>query len=242
MPSVLVAMARDKGLFLMEAMWMRCDPLIRRLQQLVASGALGEVRQVRADLGFVVDKPPTDRLLDPALGAGALLDMGIYPLTFAQLFLGEPTAVAATAGLSAVGADLDLSLSLGYASGATAAVTTTMTAWSPRTASIATSRGRIDLPAPFHHPETVTWSSYDNGPDHDRPGEVQELSEPTPYRGYAHEALEVVRCLRRGETESPLMPLDESVSMMRQMDGIREQIGVRYEGDAPGGHASGTAG
>ncbi len=100
---VLVAMARDKGLFLMEAMWMRCDPLIRRLQQLVASGALGEVRQVRADLGFVVDKPPTDRLLDPALGAGALLDMGIYPLTFAQLFLGEPTAVAATAGLSAVG-------------------------------------------------------------------------------------------------------------------------------------------
>ena len=69
---------------------MRCNPLVRRLQQLLGSGALGEVRQVRADLGFVVDKPPTDRLLDPALGGGALLDMGIYPLTFAHLFLGEP--------------------------------------------------------------------------------------------------------------------------------------------------------
>ncbi len=228
---LLVAQARKEGLFLMEAMWMRCDPLIRRLQQLAASGALGEVRQVRADLGFVVDRPPTDRLLDPALGAGALLDMGIYPLTFAQLFLGEPAAVAATANLSAAGADLDLSLSLGYASGATAAVTTTMTAWSPRTASIATNRGRIDLPAPFHHPQTVTWSSYDTDPDHDRPGEVQELSEPTPLRGYAHEALEVVRCLRRGETESPLVPLDESVAMMRLMDRIREQIGVWYPGD-----------
>ena len=64
---------------------MRCNPLVRRLQQLLGSGALGEVRQVRADLGFVVDKPPTDRLLDPALGGGALLDMGIYPLTFAHL-------------------------------------------------------------------------------------------------------------------------------------------------------------
>ena len=231
----LVAAARAKELFFMEAMWMRCNPLIRRLQQLVASGALGEVRQVRADLGFVVDKPPTDRLLDPALGAGALLDMGIYPLTFAQLFLGEPTAIAATASLSPAGADLDLSMSLGYASGATAALTSTMTSWSPRNASIATTRGRVDLPAPFHHPDTVTWTAYDTDPGAGGPARPQEISEPTTGRGYAHEALEVVRCLRRGETESPLMTLDESVAMMRLMDRIREQIGVRYAGDAPAG-------
>jgi len=84
---LLVAQAREKRLFFMEAMWTRCIPMIRRLQQLAAAGALGELRQVRADLGFLVDKPPTDRMLDPALGAGALLDMGIYPLTFASLFL-----------------------------------------------------------------------------------------------------------------------------------------------------------
>ena len=235
---LLVASAREKGLFLMEAMWMRCDPLIRRLQQLVAAGVLGEVRQVRADLGFVVDRPPTDRLLDPALGGGALLDMGIYPLTFAQLFLGEPTTIAAAANLSPAGVDLDVALSLGYASGATAALTTTMTAWSPRNASIATSRGRVDLPAGFHHPGSVTWSSYSTDPGARGASRVEEISEPSPVRGYAHEALEVVRCLRRGETESPLMPLEESLAMMRQMDRIRKQIGVSYAAD----HASTTAG
>src|SRR4051812_26092810 len=114
----LVALAREKNLFLMEAMWMRCNPLVRRLQQLFSTGALGEIRQVRADLGFVVDKPPTDRLLDRALGGGALLDMGIYPLTFAYLFLGEPTSTASTAAVSPGGIDVNLAMTLGYDSGA----------------------------------------------------------------------------------------------------------------------------
>src|SRR3954451_14568206 len=121
-------MAREKKLFLMAAMWMRCNPMIRRLQQLVSAGRLGEVRQVRADIGFVVDRPPTDRLLDPALGGGALLDMGIYPLTFAQLFLGSPATVAPAATLSEAGVDLNLALSLGYDSAAVASLTATMTA------------------------------------------------------------------------------------------------------------------
>jgi predicted dehydrogenase len=227
----LVALARDKGLFLMEAMWMRCNPLIRRLQQVLATGALGELRQVRADLGFVVDKPPTDRMFDLALGAGALLDMGIYPLTFAQLFLGEPSAVAAVASLSPAGADLDVSISLGYPSGATASVTTTMTSWSPRTASIATTRGRLDLAASFHRLTTATWTAYDTDPDFAGPADVETLSEDLLGVGYTHEALEVVRCLRNGEIESPLLPLDDTVAMMRLMDRIREQIGVRYAVD-----------
>jgi predicted dehydrogenase len=227
----LVALARRQGLFLMEAMWMRYNPLVRRLQQLLSSGALGEVRQVRADLGFAVDRPPTDRLLDPALGGGVLLDMGIYPLTFAQLFLGDPSDVAAVASLSEAGADLDLSLSLGYPSGAVAALTATMTAWSPRTASIATDRGRIDLPAPFHNPSSATWTSYDADPGPSGTPEPQEIREERLGVGYTHEALEVVRCLRNGETESPLMPLDETVSLMRLMDRIRGEIGVRYAAD-----------
>ena len=230
----LVALASERDLFLMEAMWMRCNPLVRRLQQLLATRALGEVRQVRADLGFVVDSPPTDRLLDPALGGGVLLDMGIYPLTFAQLFLGDPSDVAAVASLSDAGVDLDLSLSLGYPTGAVASLTASMTAWSPRTASIATDRGRIDLAAPFHHPSAATWTSYDD--DAQEPGDIREERLGV---GYTHEALEVVRCLRNGETESPLMPLDDTVSMMRLMDRIRTQIGVRYAADDLGvGHAS----
>jgi predicted dehydrogenase len=227
----LVALSREKNLFLMEAMWMRCNPLVRRLQQLVATGTLGEVRQVRADLGFVVDKPATDRTLDPALGGGALLDMGIYPLTFAHLFLGGPSQVAAVAALSEAGADLDLALSLGYDSGAVASLTTTMTAWSPRTASIATDRGRIDLPAPFHHPTTVTWTPHASDPDLGLPDDPQEISEGLIGTGLAHEALEVVRCLRTGEIESPLVPLDETVELLALMDRIRAEIGVRYPAD-----------
>ena len=112
--------------------------------------------QVRADLGFRVDAPETDRLLDPALGGGALLDMGVYPLTFADLFLGEPERVATAATLSGSGIDLDVALALGYAGGAVAALTASMTAPTPRSASIATDRGRIDVPAPFHHPGVAT--------------------------------------------------------------------------------------
>lgn len=218
----LVAVAREKRLFLMEAMWMRCNPMIRRLQQVLATGALGAVSQVRADLGFRVVAPPTDRLLDPVLGGGALLDMGVYPLTFAHLFLGEPTRVAAAATLSAAGVDLNLALALSYDSGAVAALTASMTSPSPRTASIATEVGRFDLPDSFHHPTTVTWTSGEH---------TETLHEPLIGGGLAHEAIEVIRCLRSGETESPLVPLDESVALMRLMDGIRRDIGVRYPGE-----------
>jgi predicted dehydrogenase len=227
----LVALSRAKGLFLMEAMWMRCHPLIRRLQQLLGSGALGEVRQLRADLGSVVDEPPTDRMFDPALGGGALLDLGIYPLTFASLFLGEPSSLAATATLSDQGVDLDLAMSLGYHGGAVASLTATMTAWSPRNASIATDRGRIDLPAPFHHPASVAWTTVTEDADFGEEPAPQEIREEVLGRGYAHEALEVVRCLRSGEVESPLVPLDDTVALMRQMDVVRERIGVRYPGE-----------
>jgi predicted dehydrogenase len=222
----LVAAARERGLFLMEAMWMRCHPLVRRLQQLLGTGELGTVRQVRADLGFRVDAPETDRLLDPALGGGALLDMGVYPLTFADLFLGEPERVATAATLSGSGIDLDVALALGYAGGAVAALTASMTAPTPRSASIATDRGRIDVPAPFHHPGVATWT-----PIGGTEADAESFSEDVIGTGLAHEAVEVMRCLRSGETESPLVPLDTTVTMMRLLDRVRRDIGLRYAAD-----------
>ena len=218
----LVELARAKQLFLMEAMWMRCNPVIRRVQQLLATGELGTVRQVHADLGFRVDAPPTDRLLDPLLGGGALLDMGIYTLTFAQLFLGEPTTVAAAASLSEQGVDVDIALALAYDSGAVASLTSSMTSMSPRIASIATDLGRFDFAESFHHPTDVRWTSGDH---------VENVHEPVLGTGLAHEAIEVMRCLRNGEVESPLMPLDESVALMGLMDRIRRDVGVVYEAD-----------
>jgi predicted dehydrogenase len=186
---------------------------------------------VRADLGFVVDRPPSDRLLDPMLGGGALLDMGIYPLTFAHLFLGEPETVAATATLSQAGVDLNIALSLGYERGAVASLTSTMTAWSPRKASIATDKGRLDFPESFHKPPKVVWRSFDADPDFAGADIVEEISEGVIGTGLANEASEVVRCLRNGETESPLVPLDATVAMMRLLDRIRADIGVRYAAD-----------
>ncbi|MCW2762537.1 MAG: oxidoreductase domain protein [Marmoricola sp.] len=217
--------AAARGLFLMEAMWMACHPMIRKLRSLLADGAHGTARQVRADLGFVVNADPSDRLLDPALGAGALLDMGIYPLTFAQLVLGEPERLTAVAHLSERGIDLDISIAGLYPGGASAALTSSMTSHSPRTASVATEIGRFDLPRDFHSSREIQWTAYwtpegtteSIGPD-----------EPVIGQGYGNEIAEVHRCLRSGALISELVPPNQTISLMRQMDDVRAQIGVTY--------------
>ena len=221
----LVRVARERRLFFMEAMWMRCNPVMRRVQDLAERGELGRIQQVRADLGFLVDAPETHRLRAPELGGGVLLDMGVYALTFAHLFLGDPAKVEAVAELAPSGIDLNLAVSLGWESGAVAALSSTMTAWSPRTASIATERGRIDFGDAFHHPREAVWQE---------DGERHPIREEVLGTGLAHEAEEVMRCLRNGETESPLVPLDDSLAIMRLMDTIRERIGLRYAVDEVG--------
>lgn len=218
----LVAEARSRKVFLAEAMWMRCNPRIRRLRRLVEQGACGEVRQVRADLGFVLPPEPAARLTDPALGASALLDVGIYPLTFAHLLLGEPDDVAATGVLSERGVDLNGAASLRYAGGAIASVSWTQTAWSDATASIAGPDGRIEVPSRMHMPPSFS---------HVSGWETHTYADPVIGRGLAHEIVEVGDCLRAGRTESDLLPLDETVAIMRVMDRIREQLGVRYAVD-----------
>ncbi|AWB91308.1 Gfo/Idh/MocA family protein [Aeromicrobium chenweiae] len=212
----LVAEARDRGLFFAEAMWMRTNPIIRRLTGLVADGAVGTVSQVRAELGFAA---PTDnpRLWDPALGASALLDVGIYPLTFAHLLLGEPVDIAAGGVLSDQGIDVNGGAVLTYASGAVATIAWTQLAWGDNRASVAGDAGRIELPGRFHHPSELT-VVHDDQP--------VTVSEAVTGRGYAHEIEEVAACLRDGRTESTLLPLDETVSIQRQMDDILSQLGV----------------
>ena len=129
----------------MEAMWSACNPVIRKLLSLLSDGEHGTPRQVHADIGFVVDADPSDRLLDPAMGAGAMLDMGIYPLTFAHLVLGEPERLSAVANLSESGIDLDVAVAGLYPGGATAALTASMTSQCPGTATIATEIGLFEL-------------------------------------------------------------------------------------------------
>ncbi|MEU3506735.1 Gfo/Idh/MocA family oxidoreductase [Streptomyces longwoodensis] len=219
----LVALARSEGRFLMEAMWMYCNPMVRRLKQLVDDGAIGEVRTVQADFGLEGPFPAAHRLRDPAQGGGALLDLGVYPVSFAQLLLGEPAGIAAQAVLSDEGVDLQTGAVLSWDSGALAALHCSIDGGTGTTASVTGTRGRIDLPAGFFHPERFVLHRTGREPE-------EFVADPAdgPRTTLRHEAREVMRAVRAGETESPLVPLDGTLAVMRTLDTVRERIGVRY--------------
>ncbi|MEV6166114.1 Gfo/Idh/MocA family oxidoreductase [Streptomyces sp. NPDC052052] len=226
----LVKLARDRGLFLMEAMWTYCNPVVRRMTELVRDGAIGEVRTVQADFGITGPFGPEHRLRDPALGGGALLDLGVYPVAFAHLLLGEPDRVQADALLSPEGVDLNTTMLLGWSdAGASALLSCSIVADTPRTASITGTKGRIDLPHGFFDPERFVL----HRAGHD-PQEFTAQAIDGGLRGMQFEQAEVARALRAGETESPLVPLDGSLAVMRTLDAVRERIGVRYPADGPG--------
>ncbi|GAB2887666.1 Gfo/Idh/MocA family protein [Nocardioides pacificus] len=226
----MVALARERGLFLMEAMWTACHPLVKELRSVLATGRLGTPRALHAELGFRVDASEDDRMLNPALGASALLDMGIYPLTFAHLLLGPAEELRASATLSDAGIDLDVAMTGRYPGGALATMSASMTSWSSRAAAIATDLGRIDI-VDFHHPTSITFTPYDaRGADaagHAEPVAIT-TEEPVLGQGYGNEIAEVGRCLRAGLVESPLVPHEQTLTLMRQLDAIRAQIGVDF--------------
>ncbi|MGW7258916.1 Gfo/Idh/MocA family protein [Streptomyces sp. NPDC054834] len=222
----LVELARGRGRFLMEAMWMYCNPLVRRLKALVDDGAIGEVRTVQADFGLAGPFPPAHRLRNPALGGGALLDLGVYPVSFAQLLLGEPSDVTARATLSPEGVDLQTAALLSFGGGALASVHCSIVGGTSVSASVTGSQGRIDIPHGFFHPDRFVL--HRDGRD---PEEFAADPADGPRSSLRHEAKEVMRALRAGETESPLVPLEGTLAVMRTLDAVRERIGVRYPGE-----------
>ncbi|MFG2270713.1 Gfo/Idh/MocA family protein [Streptomyces chartreusis] len=226
----LVALAKARGSFLMEAMWMYCNPLVRRLKALVDDGAIGEVRHVQADFGLAGPFPPSHRLRDPAQGGGALLDLGVYPVSFAQLLLGEPSDVTARATLSAEGVDLQTGALLSWDNGALASLHCSIVGGTATAASITGSAGRIDVPGGFFFPERFVL--HRDGRD---PKEFTADPADGPRNTLRHEAAEVMRALRAGESESPLVPLEGTLAVMRTLDAIRDRVGVRYPGEQTGG-------
>ncbi|KQV11737.1 MULTISPECIES: Gfo/Idh/MocA family protein [unclassified Kitasatospora] len=217
----LVATARAQRSFLMEAMWMYLNPAVRRIVELVRDGAIGEVRAVHADFGFPAVADPAHRLWDLAAGGGALLDLGVYPVSFAHLLLGEPEQVKAVATLTPEGVDEHTAIVLGHAGGALSLLSCSLVAGYGQRASVHGSTGRIELPADFFQA---------NGFVLHRDGKPAEeyVLDRGPGHGLGLEAAEVVRCLRAGLTESPLVPLDGTLAVMRTLDAVRAQIGVRY--------------
>ncbi|NJP99647.1 Gfo/Idh/MocA family protein [Streptomyces zingiberis] len=219
----LVELARSRDRFLMEAMWTYCNPVVREALRRIRDGAIGEVRAVQADFGIAGPFPAGHRLLDPAQGGGALLDLGVYPVAFAQLVLGEPAEVQARAALTGEGVDTDTGMLLGWDSGAVAVLSCSLTARTPTTAAVTGTAGRIEFPRGFIDPRLCVLH---------RPGrEPEEITVAGELSGMQHEAAEVMRCLRAGERESPLVPLDGTLAVMRTLDTVRERIGVRYPGE-----------
>jgi predicted dehydrogenase len=216
----LASRARNGGLFLMEAMWTRCLPAIRRMTEMIAAGAIGEPRLLTADFGIQVAPDPRSRLWIPELGGGALLDVGVYLASLARLILGPPTTVAASATLTTEGVDATTTFTLGHAGGAQAALACSMVSDSPRTAVISGTEGRIVVPRRFYAATNFElWR-----------GEfmVERVHAPSIGHGLAHEVAEVMRCREAGLKESPLMPLTETVGVLRTLDEVRALIGVRY--------------
>jgi predicted dehydrogenase len=222
---VRLAAAHDR--FLMEAMWTATHPVVRLLAERLRAGEFGTPRQVHAELGFRVDAGPDDRMLDPALGASALLDMGIYPLTFAHLMLGPATSLSGHASLSDGGIDLDVAVTGHHAGGALSTWSASMTSWSSRAASIATDLGRIDVPT-FHHPAYAVFTPNAGTNDSGTTGEPVRIEAPVIGRGYGDEIAEAARCVREGLRESPLVPHEQTLTLMRQLDDIRGQVGVSF--------------
>ncbi|HOI56707.1 MAG TPA: Gfo/Idh/MocA family oxidoreductase [Phycisphaerae bacterium] len=217
----VIDLARRRKLFLMEAMWTRFLPTLVRTRELIAEGAIGEVRLVAADFGFRSDVDPTSRLFDPALGGGALLDVGVYPVSLASmLFGGEPTDVAALADVGSTGVDEQSAYVLKYPGGRMASLFAAVRTFSPMEATIMGTTGHIRLHTAWWCGKKLSLCP--------RGGQEQLFELPHACNGYEGEVAEVVRCLRQGLTESTVVPLDETLAVMRTLDRIRAQWDMTY--------------
>jgi predicted dehydrogenase len=211
----IVRVARENGLFAMEAMWTRFLPHVARIRDWLARGVLGDVVTVTADHGQWFAEDAAFRLFAPALGGGALLDLGVYPVSFASMVLGTPSRIVSMSDPAFTGVDAQTSMLFGYDSGAQAVLTCTLRAKSPTRAAIVGSDARIEVEGDFYAPATVTLV-----PRKGDPTRVESVHEG---RGLRHQADEVARRLAAGDVESPLMPLDETISIMETMDTVLVQ-------------------
>jgi predicted dehydrogenase len=198
-------------------MWARFLPHMREIRRLLANGVIGDVVNVIADHCQWFSEDPTHRLFAPELGGGALLDLGIYPVSFASMVLGTPNRVHAIADSAFTGVDAQTSILLGYESGTHAVLNCTLRAVGSTRASIVGTDGRIEIDGAFYQPTSFTLIP--------REGEPQRYFDPPAEGGLRHEADEVARLIEAGELESPEMPLDETLAIMRTMDAVAAATG-----------------
>jgi dihydrodiol dehydrogenase / D-xylose 1-dehydrogenase (NADP) len=212
--------ARKADIFLMEAMWTRYIPAIAKVREWIDSGRIGEVLCLKADFGYRSELNPESRLFNPALGGGALLDVGIYPVSFASMiFKSQPQSVHTAAAIGQTGVDEQFGALFTYEGGKMANLMGALRTDMGADAWILGSEGKIFIPD-FFYAKEATLLVKGKEPEH-----LVTKAEGT---GYQYEAIEVMRCLREGLKESPLMSLDETLAIMVTMDGIRKMWGLKY--------------
>ena len=212
--------AGEHAVFLMEAMWTRFLPHMVRIRELLADGRLGDVRVVSAEHGVWFRRDPAHRMFDPALGGGALLDLGVYPISLASMVLGTPAEISATATFGDTGVDAQTSVTLLHEDGRAAVASCTMQAWLPNRATIAGTDARIDIEPTWYRATSFTLTTRD--------GATERYEFPVEGTGLRFQADEVARCVRAGLLESPVLPVGESCSIMRTLDAVRAGIGLTY--------------
>lgn len=214
------AAADEAGLFAMEAMWSRFLPHMAQVRQILNSGEIGEVVTVTANHGQSLDLPATHRLKNPNLAGGALLDLGVYPISFVHMVLGSPERVTAVGQLAETGVDATEAVVLEYP-GAVASVTSTLLAQTRNDAVITGTKGRIEIPPTFYVPTALTVTT----------AEQTRTVEVPAGPGFEYQAAEVARRVAAGDTQSPVLPWDETIAIMRTLDEVRRQLGVSYPGE-----------
>ena len=216
----MVAAARANETFLMEAMFTRFMPAMQQARAWIDAGRIGEIRRIDAHFGFRAGFDPAGRLFNPDLAGGALLDVGIYVASFASWMTREqPEEVVGYAALGETGVDEQNAVLFRYAGGAIATLSSAIRTHTTNTAVVYGTEGRIEFPAPFFMVTGCTLHSGDQS---------VEFEQPFPSNGYEYQAIEVAKRLHAGETESPIMPLDESVQIIEQLDTLRAAWGLRY--------------
>ncbi|WP_375491395.1 Gfo/Idh/MocA family protein [uncultured Jatrophihabitans sp.] len=216
--------ARERGLLAVEAMWTRFLPHIDVVRRCLEDGVLGDIRAVEADHGQLLYPDGPRRLAAPELAGGALLDLAIYPISFAYFVLGGFAAVQATGTLTETGVDAGETVAVVGPRDAIGTLGSTMLAKTPCAASVSGTAGRLEIDGWFYQPNTVRLIDTD-----DR--ELDRYDSPSREHGLAYEAAEFARLLTAGKSESDLLPLDETLRIMQILDDIRAQLGVAFPGE-----------
>lgn len=214
----MIGFAREKGLFIMEAMWTRFLPAMAKLRQLYAEGELGEIRHITADFGYAAQYDPKSRIFAPELGGGALMDVGIYPLSICAMLLGtEAEAVQSQCVLAPSGVDVRTSMQLRYASGATAQLMAATDVNGTSRMTIYATRAMVEIPDFWHATRLII-----NG---------NEMKFPDENEGHHHQFVHAAKMIAAGRTDSDVMPAEETIRLMDIMTGVRLAHGARYPGE-----------